>query len=89
MVRNRVIFAGRVQGVGFRHATKIQARSYHVNGFVRNLEDRTVELVIEGEREEVARFIASVQERMAGVIQETDTTTESASGEFAQFTVLY
>lgn len=89
MVRNRVIFAGRVQGVGFRHAAKMQARSYSVYGFVRNLENGTVELVIEGEGKEVARFIASVQERMAGVITETDMTTEAASGEFAQFSVLY
>ncbi len=89
VVRNRVIFTGRVQGVGFRHATKMQARSYRVYGHVRNLKDGTVELVTEGDREEVALFIASVQERMAGVIMETNTTIEVASGEFAEFNVLY
>jgi acylphosphatase len=89
VVRNRVIFTGRVQGVGFRHATQMQARSYCVYGHVRNLEDGTVELVVEGDREEVAGFTASVQERMAGVIKETNTTTEVASGEFADFTVLF
>ena len=89
MVRNRVIFTGRVQGVGFRHATKMQARSYSVYGFVRNLVNGTVELVIEGDREEVSAFITSVQERMTGVIKETNTTIETASGEFAEFSVLY
>tara|TARA_B110000438_G_scaffold155226_1_gene148995 strand:- start:5213 stop:5374 length:162 start_codon:yes stop_codon:yes gene_type:complete len=53
------------------------------------LEDGTVELVVEGDREEVAGFTASVQERMAGVIKETNTMTEVASGEFADFTVLF
>ena len=89
MVRNRVIFKGRVQGVGFRHTTKMQARSYRVFGHVRNLKDGTVELVIEGDREEVAQFIASVQERMGGLIKETITTMEVANGGFAEFNVLY
>lgn len=89
VIRNRVIFTGRVQGVGFRYASNMQARSYRVCGYVRNLKDGTVELVIEGEREEVAWFIASVQERMTGVIKETNKTIEVASGEFAEFSVLY
>jgi len=89
VVRNRVIFTGRVQGVGFRHAVKMQARSYRVYGHVRNLKDGTVELVVEGDREEVTLFIGSVQERMAGVIKETNTTIEVASGEFAEFNVRY
>ena len=89
VIRKRVIFTGRVQGVGFRHATKMQARSYRVYGHVRNLEDGTVELVIEGNHEEVALFITSVQERMAGIIKETNTKIEVASGEFTEFNVLY
>ncbi|MEE2843101.1 MAG: acylphosphatase [Planctomycetota bacterium] len=84
-----MIFKGRVQGVGFRHAAKMQARSYRVYGHARNLKDGTVELVIEGDGEEVAQFIASVQERMGGLIKETNTTIEVASGGFAEFTVLY
>ena len=89
MVRNRVVFTGRVQGVGFRHATKMQSRSYNVRGFVRNLAVGTVELIIEGERDELARCIASIEERMASVIKEATTTVEAASGEFAEFNVLY
>jgi acylphosphatase len=89
VVRNRVIFTGRVQGVGFRHATKMQARSYRVCGFVRNLGNGTVELVIEGDRKEIALFIASVQKQMAGVIKETNTMIEVARGEYTEFSVLY
>jgi acylphosphatase len=89
VVRNQVIFSGRVQGVGFRHATKMQARSFSVCGFVRNLRDGTVELVIEGEREELASFIAAIEERMVGLIKDTNTTTGVVSGEFSKFSVLY
>ena len=89
MVRNRVIFKGRVQGVGFRHAAKMQARSYRVYGQARNLKDGTVELVIEGDREEVAQFIASLQESMGGLIKETNITIEVASGGYEEFNILY
>lgn len=89
MVRKRVVFIGRVQGVGFRHATKMQSRAYEVYGYVRNNKDGTVELVVEGEREEVRAFIFSVQQRMDGVIEQTTTTCGIASGEFAEFSVLY
>jgi len=67
----------------------MQARSYRVYGHARNLKDGTVELVIEGDREEVAQFIASIQERMGGLIKETNTTIEVEIGEFTEFNVLY
>ena len=41
----RIIFHGRVQGVGFRYTTHRIARGFPVTGFVRNLTDGTVELV--------------------------------------------
>lgn len=39
------IFAGRVQGVGFRYRTSRIARKYPISGFVKNLPDGTVELM--------------------------------------------
>lgn len=36
-VRAKVRFKGRVQGVGFRHFTTLQARSNELTGWVRNL----------------------------------------------------
>jgi len=89
VVRKRVVFIGRVQGVGFRHATKMQSRAYEVYGYVRNNKDGSVELVLEGDREEVKAFILSVQQRMNGVIEQTNTTCGIPSGEFTEFSVLY
>lgn len=58
----RVIYAGRVQGVGFRYTTKDLARGYDVTGTVRNLPDGTVELVVSGETSEVADFLEEIRE---------------------------
>ena len=62
MTTKRIIFEGRVQGVGFRYTTKDLARGYDVLGTVRNLPDGTVELIIAGEVDEVAEFLRALRE---------------------------
>jgi acylphosphatase len=47
--RKRVLIKGRVQGVGFRWYTYDRAESLGLSGWVRNLPDRTVEAVFQGE----------------------------------------
>ncbi|MEE3179555.1 MAG: acylphosphatase [Verrucomicrobiota bacterium] len=42
MIAKRVIFSGRVQGVGFRYTTREIATGFDVVGAVRNLPDGTV-----------------------------------------------
>jgi acylphosphatase len=49
--RLRMVVSGRVQGVFFRAAASAQARSLGIVGYARNLDDGTVEIVAEGNRE--------------------------------------
>jgi acylphosphatase len=65
MAAKRVIFEGRVQGVGFRYTTKDIARGFDVRGWVKNLPDGTVELQVDGETEEVAAFLKEIAEESA------------------------
>ena len=65
MKAKRVIFEGRVQGVGFRYTTKDLARGFDVLGTVKNLPDKTVELIISGEDEEVEEFLRELVEDSA------------------------
>ena len=60
MIARRVIFEGRVQGVGFRYTTKDLAKGFEVCGTVKNLIDGTVELEVMGEREEVEGFLKEI-----------------------------
>ena len=62
MTTKRVIYEGRVQGVGFRYTCKDVARGYDVTGSVRNLADGTVELIACGEAAEVADFLREIEE---------------------------
>lgn len=59
MIRHvNVAVEGRVQGVGFRWATRSQARLAGVTGFVRNEEDGSVCIEAEGPSEAIERFLA-------------------------------
>ena len=60
MIAKRVIFEGRVQGVGFRYAVNNLARGFDVCGRVKNLPDGNVELQVMGEPDEVASFIREI-----------------------------
>ena len=70
-VCKRVVYRGRVQGVGFRWTARGLAGGYAVAGHVRNLPTGEVELVAEGAPEQVDAFLAAVTERMADNIAAT------------------
>ena len=65
MISKRAIFEGRVQGVGFRYAVKEIARGFDVIGWIKNLDDGSVELHINGEEEEVEEFLKEIVEESA------------------------
>ncbi|MEN8772732.1 MAG: acylphosphatase [Akkermansiaceae bacterium] len=68
----RVIFSGRVQGVGFRYTAKQLALGFDIVGSVRNQKDGTVEVKVMGEEDEVKDFINEIVEEseLAGLIKE-------------------
>jgi acylphosphatase len=85
LVCKTVRYSGRVQGVGFRYTAQKVAAAHAVAGFVRNCPDGDVELVAEGEKDEVERFLAEVVARMAGNIAQTivrDAPPEGRQGFF-------
>lgn len=85
--RATVLYRGDVQGVGFRWRASEAARGIAVTGYVRNLADGRVELVAEGAREEVERFLAGVRERMRGLIEAEEVSFSAATGEFPDFRI--
>jgi acylphosphatase len=86
MQRCEVIYRGNVQGVGFRYTTQRIAAGHVVSGFVRNLPDGTVQLVAEGEAEELDRFLADIDQAMGDYIRERQTRRSGATGEYQGFT---
>ena len=66
-----VIFQGHVQGVGFRYTARQIAHQCNMTGFVRNLPDGTVEMLIQGPAQEIDNCIKEVQISFEGYIRDT------------------
>ena len=62
--RIRVVYSGRVQGVGFRWQVSQVAEDFAVTGFVRNLEDGTVELLVEGNLGVARGMVEAVDQKL-------------------------
>lgn len=89
-VRLQVIVHGRVQGVNFRYYTRQRAHELNLTGYVRNLWDRTVEVVAEGRRAEVEALLAFLRVGpRSAVVTQVDARWPAPTGEFDGFEVRY
>ena len=79
IVTKRVFVEGMVQGVGFRFHTQRQAAQLGVNGWVRNLEDGRVEVLIQGAQLVVTSMLEWLKKgpQRARVDKLTETAEES------------
>ncbi|QDV26893.1 acylphosphatase [Aureliella helgolandensis] len=64
MERLFIRYTGRVQGVGFRVTVADLAADFEVVGRVCNVDDRSVQLEVEGEDEELLRFREAIAHRL-------------------------
>ncbi|MEM1515330.1 MAG: acylphosphatase [Candidatus Bathyarchaeia archaeon] len=89
-VRAHVFVSGRVQGVFFRHETKLRAIRNKVTGWVRNLPDGRVEAVFEGEKEAVEAMIEFCRRGPLGAkVEEVEVIWEKPANEFKDFRIIY
>ena len=56
-----IVLSGRVQGVGFRYFVESIAGKYNIYGYVRNTSNNKVEVVCQGEDENIKLFIDRVK----------------------------
>ncbi len=89
MIRRRIIYGGRVQGVGFRFSAIRVAANYNVAGFVRNLPSGKVEVEVEGDKKEIKAFMDELAENMSGNIRETNFQDMPVSGSYHRFEIRY
>jgi len=87
--RRDVFYSGRVQGVGFRWTARQAAQGFAVTGFVKNLDDGRVQLVVEGEAAEIDRLLAEIAQRMGDYIRKVLVTKAPATGEFRTFEIVH
>ena len=59
--RLSVLISGRVQGVGFRAFVQRQALDLHLSGYAENLSDGRVEVVAEGDKDELEHLLVKLR----------------------------
>ena len=72
---------GRVQGVGYRDWTRYVARDRHVEGWVRNRQDGSVEAVFAGSHEAVAGMLAACHRGPPNSVIESIEEREASAAE--------
>jgi len=87
--RVHAIYSGRVHGVGFRYSVERAAASAGLAGWVKNVDDGRVEVVCEGEEEELRRFLTKISSLFQAYIRDADITWCKATGEFAGFDIRF
>jgi acylphosphatase len=85
--RREVHYRGQVQGVGFRDTVRRLAKGLPITGFVRNLDDGRVQLIVEGSTHDLAEFLESIASRMERFIRHAAVDSRAATGEFDDFTI--
>lgn len=85
-----MLFSGVVQGVGFRYWAARESAAFGVTGYVRNLYDGPVEVVLEGPRDEVTDFIEVLRKGPPyGRVRHLEVIDEEPRGEFGSFGVSF
>jgi acylphosphatase len=87
MVRHLIHYTGRVQGVGFRATCRAIASDHEVAGTVRNLPDGRVELIAQGEADQVNAYRAAVRDRL-GMFIHDENARDVAVGELTGFRIV-
>jgi acylphosphatase len=87
--RLRILYSGRVQGVGFRATVARLARDFEITGRVCNLSDGRVEVEAEGQRDELERFRDRIAVEMQRNISHHSEQWSPAAGIWATFEVAY
>ena len=90
LIRVHLFVSGLVQGVFYRYNTQRVARVLSLTGWVRNLADSRVEIVVEGKRREIKKLIEWAQKGSPwSKVEKIEVYKEKYQGEFKNFEIKY
>lgn len=89
-IRAHIFVSGKVQGVFYREKTRKRAEKLGVTGWVKNLLDRRVEAVFEGDKKKVEEIVNWARSGpIWAKIEALDVIWEDFQGEFNSFEIRY
>jgi acylphosphatase len=87
--QREIHYSGMVQGVGFRYTVRSLASRLAVAGFVKNLSDGRVQLVVEGSPAEIQLLLKQIRAEMGRYVSTVDEQIRPATGRFRSFDVRF
>ena len=90
MIRATIIVSGTVQGVGFRYVVRNSVKPLTITGHVKNLEDQTVEIIVEGSKKDIQSLVQAIRSAKEPVsVKDVNVTYGEATGEFKSFKIIF
>ncbi len=88
-IAKHVVYTGRVQGVGFRFTAERIARRYELVGFVKNLPTGQVEMVAQGDRDDVKGCLRDISETFGRGILKVECHEIAVDGRYSDFGISF
>ncbi|MBI4078769.1 MAG: acylphosphatase [Candidatus Levybacteria bacterium] len=89
MQQVRVLISGFVQGVGFRHFVRSEARKRSVTGWVCNTQDGGVEAILQGSKEKIEQMVQLCRKGpFLAEVKDVVVVWEDAKERYEDFTVV-
>ena len=86
--RARILVTGKVQGVFFRDFVRENAIRLGLTGWVRNISEGDVEMVVEGGKEKTLQLVEKLhQGPPAAQVKEVTVNWQAPEGEFSNFSI--
>ncbi len=85
--RMECIISGKVQGVFFRANTVKASKEFEVKGFVKNLPNKKVQIIAEGKKQELKKFLKAIKNFTFTRIDKIETKWMKAENEFKEFKI--
>jgi|BEDMetMinimDraft_2_1075160.scaffolds.fasta_scaffold00692_5 acylphosphatase len=90
LIRLEITVKGKVQGVGFRRFTYVIAKRLGLRGYVKNLENGDVYIVVEGDEEIIKKFLEKIKIGPPGSrVEQVNCFEKKYKGEYDDFYIEY
>lgn len=83
----QLTLSGRVQGVGMRFFIHRSARQFHINGYVKNCYDGTVEARLQASKTVLESFMEYIKKNAPGYIERMVKDTIDTDKVYQKFTI--
>ena len=89
MKQAHIFYSGMVQGVGFRYMTVRLASNLPLTGWVKNLDDGRVEVLVEGSSDDIDKLCQRLTDHFKEYIKDQTIDWQGSQNQFNDFKIAY